>query len=107
MAERDTDIATGFGPLLKFWRGVHGLSQETLALCAESSTRHISCLENGKSHPSRLMILKLAEVMELGDRDSCYLLLAAGYLPTANTVDFHAPEYKLSLIHISEPTRPY
>ncbi len=94
MTERETDIATGFGPLLKFWRGVHGLSQETLALCADSSTRHISCLENGKSHPSRLMILKLSEVMKLGDRDSCYLLLAAGYLPTANTVDFHSPEYK-------------
>ncbi len=94
MTDKDTNIASGFGPLLKFWRGVHGLSQETLALCAESSTRHISCLENGKSHPSRSMILKLAEVMKLGDRDSCYLLLAAGYLPTANTVDFHAPEYK-------------
>ncbi len=94
MTDKETEIATGFGPLLKFWRGVHGLSQETLALCAESSTRHISCLENGKAHPSRLMVLKLAEVMELGDRDSCYLLLGAGYLPTAKSVDFNSNEYK-------------
>jgi transcriptional regulator with XRE-family HTH domain len=94
MTDKETDIATGFGPLLKFWRGVHGFSQETLALCAESSTRHISCLENGKAHPSRLMVLKLSEVLELGDRDSCYLLLGAGYLPTANSVDFNSQEYK-------------
>ncbi len=94
MTDKESDIATGFGPLLKFWRGVHGLSQETLALCAESSTRHISCLENGKAHPSRLMVLKLSEVLELGDRDSCYLLLGAGYLPTANSVDFNSQEYK-------------
>ncbi len=94
MTDKETEIATGFGPLLKFWRGVHGLSQETLALCAESSTRHISCLENGKAHPSRLMVLKLAEVMELGDRDSCYLLVGAGYQPTAKSVDFNSSEYK-------------
>jgi transcriptional regulator with XRE-family HTH domain len=94
MTDKGTDVATGFGPLLKFWRGVHGFSQENLALCAESSTRHISCLENGKAHPSRLMVLKLSEVLELGDRDSCYLLLGAGYLPTANSVDFNSPNYK-------------
>lgn len=93
MAQAEQDFASGFGPLLKFWRGVHGLSQETLALCAESSTRHISCLENGKAHPSRLMVERLAEVMELGDRDSCYLLLAAGYMPIAQTVDFYSPQY--------------
>ncbi len=92
--DKGTEIGTGFGPLLKFWRGVHGLSQETLALCAESSTRHISCLENGKAHPSRLMVLKLAEVLELGDRDSCYLLVGAGYQPTAKSVDFNSSEYK-------------
>ena len=94
MTDQESEIATGFGPLLKFWRGVHGLSQETLALCAESSTRHISCLENGKAHPSRLMVLKLAEVLELGDRDSCYLLVGAGYQPTAKSVDFNSSEYK-------------
>lgn len=93
MSQTDQDMATGFGPLLKFWRGVHGLSQENLALSAQSSTRHISCLENGKAHPSRLMVERLAQVMNLGDRDSCYLLLAAGYMPIAQTVDFYSPQY--------------
>lgn len=87
------DMPSRFGPLLKFWRNVHGLSQESLALSAESSTRHISCLENGKSHPSRSMIEKLSEVMNLGERDSCYLQLAAGYLPAAKMVDFHDPKF--------------
>jgi len=94
MTDKEVETATAFGSLLKFWRGVHGLSQETLALCAESASRHISYLENGKAHPRRQMVLKLAEVLGLGDRDSCYLLLAAGYLPTPKSVDFNSNEYK-------------
>ena len=93
MAEANNDMPSSFGPLLKFWRNTHELSQESLALSAESSTRHISCLENGKSHPSRTMIDKLSEVLNLGERDSCYLQLAAGYLPTAKFIDFHDPQY--------------
>ena len=93
MPESQQDHSSRFGPLLKFWRNTHELSQEALALSAESSTRHISCLENGKSHPSRAMIDKLSEVLNLGERDSCYLQLAAGYLPAAKSIDFHDPQY--------------
>ena len=93
MAATQDEMPSSFGPLLKFWRNIHGLSQETLALNAESSTRHISCLENGKAHPSRAIIEKLSDVLNLGERDSCYLQLAAGYLPAAKVVDFHDPEY--------------
>ncbi|MFT6974127.1 MAG: transcriptional regulator with XRE-family HTH domain, partial [Bermanella sp.] len=70
MKEASGDTPSSFGPLLKFWRNIHSLSQEALALSADSSTRHISCLENGKSHPSRAMIDKLSEVLKLGERDS-------------------------------------
>jgi transcriptional regulator with XRE-family HTH domain len=93
MAVTQGEAPSNFGPLLKFWRNVHGLSQEALALNAESSTRHISYLENGKAHPSRVMIEKLSEVLNLGERDSCYLQLSAGYLPAAKVVDFHDPKY--------------
>jgi transcriptional regulator with XRE-family HTH domain len=93
MANASNDMPSNFGPLLKFWRNTHELSQEALALSADSSTRHISCLENGKSHPSRAMIDKLSEVLNLGERDSCYLQLAAGYLPAAKFIDFHDPKY--------------
>lgn len=94
MSESYDNTPSSFGPLLKFWRNTHELSQEALALNADSSTRHISCLENGKSHPSRAMIDKLSEVLGLGERDSCYLQLSAGYLPEAKAVDFHDPKYK-------------
>jgi transcriptional regulator with XRE-family HTH domain len=93
MADASSDTPSSFGPLLKFWRNIHGLSQEALALSAESSTRHISCLENGKAHPSRAMIDKLSEVLTLGERDSCYLQVSAGYLPAAKAVDFHDPKF--------------
>jgi transcriptional regulator with XRE-family HTH domain len=93
MKDSSNEMPSSFGPLLKFWRNIHGLSQEALALNAESSTRHISCLENGKSHPSRMIIDKLSEVLQLGERDSCYLQLAAGYLPAAKAVDFHDPKF--------------
>lgn len=79
-----------FGKLLKFWRSVHGLSQEKLALDLESSARHISFLENGKAHPSKDMVLKLASHLSLGIRDTKNLLISAGYTQTLKVIDFHS-----------------
>ena len=93
MTDKQNDVSPSFGHLLKFWRKTRKISQESLALSADSSTRYISCLENAKSHPSRAMVDKLAEVLELGDRDSCYLHLAAGYLPDADYESLHEPQY--------------
>ncbi|GAA6134369.1 hypothetical protein NBRC116188_11580 [Oceaniserpentilla sp. 4NH20-0058] len=93
MNDKQNDVSPSFGLLLKFWRKIRKISQESLALSADSSTRYISCLENAKSHPSRSMVDKLAEVLELGDRDSCYLHLAAGYLPNAGYESFHKPQF--------------
>ena len=51
-------IAEGaFGRLLRFWRQVRKRSQEDVALEIDSSIRHISFLENGKSLPSREITL--------------------------------------------------
>jgi transcriptional regulator with XRE-family HTH domain len=57
------------------------MTQEDLALAASSSTRHLSCLETGRSQPSRDMILRLAEHLEVPLRDQNTLLLAAGFAP--------------------------
>jgi len=57
------------------------MTQADLAHAAESSTRHLSCLETGKSQPSREMILRLAERLDLPLRDQNKLLLAAGFAP--------------------------
>ena len=70
-----------FGQLLRRWRTQRGLSQLALALEAEVSARHLSWLESGKSEPSRAMVLRLAERLDLPLRERNGLLLAAGYAP--------------------------
>ena len=47
----------------------------------EVSTRHLSFLETGRAHPSREMVLHLAEQLEVPLRDRNTLLTAAGFAP--------------------------
>ncbi len=70
---------TPFGGAVKQARGLHGMSQLTLALEAGVSARHVSFIESGRSQPSRPMVLRLAEALELPLRESNMLLNAAGY----------------------------
>lgn len=90
---RPTDMVqpmtVGFGGLLKRWRTTRRLSQEALAFEAEVSTRHVSFLENGKSKPSRQMVLVLASVLELELRERNTMLTCAGFAPvyTANAFE--------------------
>lgn len=79
---------SAFSRLLRFWRGAFGLSQEALALQLESSARHISFLENGRAHPSVDMVEKIADELELHSRDRNHLLVAAGYTPRSEPLDF-------------------
>jgi transcriptional regulator with XRE-family HTH domain len=58
--------ATHFGPLLRRWRRVRRMTQQDLALDAEVSTRHLSCLETVKARPSREMVLVLASALAHG-----------------------------------------
>lgn len=76
-----TATAADFGGLLRRWRGSRRYTQEQLAEEAEISTRHLSCLENGKASPSREMVLILASALELELRDRNVLLGAAGFAP--------------------------
>jgi transcriptional regulator with XRE-family HTH domain len=70
-----------FGALLRRWREQRRVTQSDLALGAGSSTRHLSCLETGKSQPSREIIARLAEHLDIPLRDRNTLLLAAGFAP--------------------------
>jgi transcriptional regulator with XRE-family HTH domain len=72
---------TGIGPLLRRWREARRLSQLELALEAEVSTRHISFLETGRAEPSREMLLRLANVLDVPLRERNLLFLAAGFAP--------------------------
>ncbi|WP_345260206.1 helix-turn-helix transcriptional regulator [Streptomyces hundungensis] len=74
-------IDTGVGPMLRGWREQRRISQLELALRADSSARHISFIETGRSRPSEEMILRLAEHLDVPVRERNSLLLAAGYAP--------------------------
>jgi transcriptional regulator with XRE-family HTH domain len=78
----------GVGPHLRAWRERRRISQLELALRADSSARHISFIETGRSRPSEEMVLRLAEHLDVPVRERNALLLAAGYAP-------HYPETPL------------
>jgi transcriptional regulator with XRE-family HTH domain len=69
------------GQIVREWRRRRRLSQLDLALTSDISTRHLSFVETGRSQPSREMVLRLAERLEVPLRQRNELLLAAGYAP--------------------------
>src|ERR1700760_2530848 len=69
------------GTQLRDWRQRRRLSQLNLAGDAEISARHLSFLETGRSQPSREMLLRLAERLEIPMRERNVLLVAAGFSP--------------------------
>jgi transcriptional regulator with XRE-family HTH domain len=70
-----------FGRMLREWRQVRRRSQLDLALDAEISARHLSFIETGRARPSREMVLRLAEQLDMPLRERNLLLLAAGFAP--------------------------
>ncbi|MCX4578672.1 helix-turn-helix transcriptional regulator [Streptomyces sp. NBC_01571] len=81
----------GVGPLLRGWREQRRVSQLELALRADSSARHISFIETGRSRPSEEMVLRLAEHLDVPVRERNALLLAAGYAPHYPETPLDAP----------------
>jgi transcriptional regulator with XRE-family HTH domain len=77
----NSNAMTPVGGLLRTWRERRRLSQLDLAGAADISARHISFLETGRSAPSRGMLLRLAERLEIPLRERNALLLSAGYAP--------------------------
>lgn len=70
-----------FGEHLREWRQRRRMSQLDLAHEAEISTRHLSFVETGRSAPSREMVLRLAERLDVPLRERNAMLVAAGYAP--------------------------
>jgi transcriptional regulator with XRE-family HTH domain len=70
-----------FGVHLRHWRTHRRLSQLDLAQEAEVSTRHLSYVETGRAAPSREMVLRLAERLDVPLRERNALLVAAGFAP--------------------------
>jgi transcriptional regulator with XRE-family HTH domain len=73
--------ASPVGRLLRDWRRRRRMSQLDLACEAQLSTRHLSFVESGRAAPSREMVLRLAEHLDVPLRERNALLVAAGYAP--------------------------
>ena len=69
------------GTLLREWRAARRWSQLDLALEAGMSTRHLSCVETGKSQASRETVGRLANALGMPLREQNLLMLAAGFAP--------------------------
>ena len=101
---------TSIGHSLRQWRQLRKMSQLELALAANVSTRHISFIETGKSQPTREMIIKLAQAMQLTASQQKALLLSAGYQPETSQSLWHSEQMRpvqQLVIKIVEQFNPY
>jgi transcriptional regulator with XRE-family HTH domain len=73
--------APKIGDYLRQWRQRRRMSQLDLAGEAEISARHLSFVETGRAAPSRDMVLRLAERLDVPLRERNVLLVAAGFAP--------------------------
>lgn len=69
------------GEQLRDWRQRRRLTQLDLAGMADISTRHVSFIETGRSLPSRAMLLRLADRLDVPLRERNQLMTAAGLAP--------------------------
>ena len=70
-----------FAHRLRQWRRLRRWSQLDLAIRADTTQRHLSFLEQGRSRPGRAMVVRLAESLGLSLRERNGLLAAAGFTP--------------------------
>ncbi|MBI1764259.1 MAG: helix-turn-helix transcriptional regulator [Acidobacteria bacterium] len=80
------------GELLRNWRELRRLSQLELALEANVSARHVSFIETGRARPSRAMVLRLANVLDVPLREQNTLLHAAGFAPAYRETSLADPQ---------------
>src|SRR4051812_30547989 len=79
------------GAILQSWRKTRHLSQLALATRAQVSSRHLCFVETGRAKPSRELILRLANVLDVPLREPNSMLLAAGFAPVYAESRLDAP----------------
>jgi transcriptional regulator with XRE-family HTH domain len=100
-----------FGALLRRWRAIRRVSQLDLTLEAEISMRHLSCVETGRAQPSREMVVRLADALQVPLRERNLLLAAAGYAPlyrqtALDTTDMDAARFAVELLLAQQEPYP-
>src|ERR1700692_3670874 len=93
-ARADQPRPAHIGDHLRQWRQRRHLSQLDLAGDAEVSARHLSFVETGRAAPSRDMVLKLAERLNVPLRERNVLLVAAGFAPAFQQRSLDDPALK-------------
>ncbi|MGO9420442.1 helix-turn-helix domain-containing protein [Roseiarcus sp.] len=74
-------VNSPIGRMVRSWRERRRVSQLALAAEAQVSQRHLSFIESGRASPSREMVTRLANSLDVPLREQNALLLAAGYAP--------------------------
>ena len=82
----------GVGELVREWRQRRRMSQLELAGVADISARHLSFVETGRASPSRSMLIRLAERLDVPLRARNQMLHAAGYAALYAERPLDAPE---------------
>lgn len=85
------------GEQLRDWRQRRRMTQMDLAAVADTSTRHVSFIETGRSLPSRAMLMRLVEHLEVPLRERNNLLTAAGLAPMYRESRLDAPALQQAL----------
>lgn len=87
-------MKNGFGDQLREWRKLRKKSQLELALDAEISSKHVSFLETGRANPSKEMIHRLSDVLDIPFRERNLLMLGAGLSPSYSDQKIDDPAMK-------------
>ena len=99
-----------FAQQLRYWRKTRNVTQLALALAAETTARHVSFLENGRSRPSEQMVRRLAAALDIPIREQNALLTAAGFAPAfqhRELADTALSVYRRALAHMLRSNEPY
>jgi len=76
-----TTTEEGVGSMVRQWRERRRRSQLDVSIAANVSTRHLSYIETGRATPSRAMIERLCDELDVPLRERNALYLAAGLAP--------------------------
>jgi transcriptional regulator with XRE-family HTH domain len=103
-------MAETFGAQLRSWRLARRVSQESLAARAGVSSRHLSFVENGRSQPSREVVLALAGALDVPLRERNTLLTAAGFAAAYRASPLDGAELvhlRRAIDHVLAQQEPY
>jgi transcriptional regulator with XRE-family HTH domain len=93
------------GHQLREWRQRRRMSQLVFACEAEISSKHLSFLETGRAQPSREMLLRLSELLDIPLRERNAMLLSAGFAPMFPQHELNAPELEAARAAVDQVLR--